>query len=188
MNPRRFVLLTFTVGILAACTGCMQTLKFSYNPGLAPVPTLPCPVALNLNQEFTNYLQTAGVFHAPLGPVLQKYAIYVTQSVFGDVQVLDGQPPRNDAKLLLVPRVTSADLHPEPPGSGAFGIHWDFNDPKTGQTLFSMQVQCEYIHPFYFFPRRPPLPDVVDHLMTNLTSITIQRFNASKDIQRLSGH
>ena len=155
---------------------------------MAPAPTLPCPVALNLSQEFTNNLQTPGAILVPLVPVLQKYAIYAAQSAFGDVQVLNGQPPRSDAKLLLVPHVTSASIVSEPPGSGAFGVHWNFNDPKTGQTLFSMQVQCEYVHPMYFIPRPIPLSDVVYDLMTNLTSITIQRFNASKDIQRLSGH
>lgn len=194
MNSRRFVVLTLTVWILAACTGCVHLVKVSYQPGAALAPTLPCPVALNLSKEFTSYTYVTpqpGTDHwqASLGPALQKYAIYVAQSVFGDVQVLDGQPPRSDAKLLLVPRVTSADLRMDLPCSGALGVHWDFNDPKTGQTLFSMPLQCEYAHPFKFFsnPNRA-ISEVVNHLMTNLTSITIQRFDASKDLQRFSGH
>ena len=196
MNCRIFVLPALTVCMLAACIGC-KTVTSSYNPGTPPPPTLPCPVALSLSKEFTTYECVNGqvalvgeVIHAPLGPDLQKYAAYVAKSVFGDVQVLDGQPPRSDAKLLLVPRVTSSRLEP-PVGrvrvtSGDLGVHWDFNDPKTGQTLFTMQVQSEFSRGHIRFDAH--FSDVVAGLMTNLTAITIQRFNASKNIQKLSGH
>jgi hypothetical protein len=198
MNSRRFVVPALTVCILAVCTGC-HTVKSSYDPGLAPAPTLPCPVALSLSKEFTNYEHVtpqvpfvSDGYTAPFGPSLQKYATYVAQSVFGDVQVLNGgQPPRSEAKLLLVPRVTSSDLRPPGPGisvaSGALGVHWDFNDPKTGHTLFSIRIQCESSHSKVNI-LDAGISYVVDGLMTNLTSMTIQRFNASKDIQRLSGH
>jgi hypothetical protein len=124
---------------------------------------------------------------------LQKYATYVAQAVFGSVQVLDGQPARGDIKLVLVPQVTSADVRPAEVGvtvsSGALGVRWEFNDPKTGQTLFSTQIQCESSHTVHDSKHfDSALPYVVDGLMTNLTSMTIQRFNASKDIRRLSGH
>jgi hypothetical protein len=183
--------------MLAVCTGC-HTVKFSYDPGMALAPTLPCPVARSLSKEFTSYEHvTPGVafvsdqYRAPFGPSLQKYAIYVAKSVFGDVQVLDGgQPPRSDAKLMLVPRVTSSDLQPVfgnvAVASGALGVHWDFNDPKTGQTLCSIRIQCESTHQVGHW--ESGIPYVVDDLMTNLTSKTIQSFNASKDIQSLSGH
>jgi hypothetical protein len=196
MNTHRLVLLTLTVCMLAACVGC-HTVTSSYDPGVASAPTLPCPVALSLSKEFTNYVHVtpqiifvSDEYSAQFGPALQKYATYVAQSVFGDVQVLDGQPPRSDAKLLLVPQVTSSDIHP-PIGnlrvtSGALGVRWDFNDPKTGQTLFSTQIQCESSYSHIRFDAH--IADVVDGLMTNLTSLTIQRFKASKDIQRLSGH
>ena len=161
MNSRRFVVLALAVCMLAACIGCAGTVKCSYNPGVAPAPTQPCPVALRLSKEFTSCVTTwssqptgAVEWHAPMGPALQKYATYVAQSVFGDVQVLDGQTPRSDAKLLLVPRVTSSELRSFKgvgnfsglggTASGALGVQWDFNDPKTGQTLFSTHVQCEF--------------------------------------------
>jgi hypothetical protein len=202
MNSCRFIVLTLATCMLAACIGCAHTVKFSYDPGVAPAPTLPCPVALSLSKAFTSYEHatsltfTTDEVHAPFGPALQKYATYVAQSVFGDVQVLDGQPPRSEAKLLLIPRVTSLDLRQITPGShrtasGALGVQWDFNNPKTGQTLFSMPVQCESTHRAGFFGSKGPqktLAPVAVALMTNLTSITIQRFNASKDIQRLTGH
>jgi hypothetical protein len=189
MNARCLLLFSLTVALFVACTGCRHPwLNSTYNPGIAQAPTFPCSVSLSLGQEFTNNLDTPREILAPLVPVLQKYAIYVAQSTFGDVQVLDGQPQRSDVKLLLVPHVTSAMIQSEPPGSGAIGIHWNFKDPKTGQTLFSTQVQCEYVHPIRFFPGPVPLSDVVDHMMTNLTSITIQRFDASKDLQRFIGH
>lgn len=200
MNPCRFVVLSLTVCILAVCTGC-HTVKFSYDPGVAPAPTLPCPVALSLSKEFITYTHVtpqvpfvSDQYTAPFGPALQKYAIYVAHSVFGNVQVLDGgQSPLGNAKLLLVPRVTSSDLQPPfkrvAVSSGTLGVHWDFNDPKTGQTLFSMQVQCEATHSAHDSKGfDAAFPYVVDDLMTSLTSKTIQRFNASKDIQRLSGH
>ena len=198
MNSRHFVVLALTVCMLAACTGC-HTVKCSYDPGVAPAPTLPCPVALSLSKEFTNYEHVtpqvpfvADGYSVPFGPALQKYAIYVAQSVFGDVQVLDGdQPPRSDVKLLLVPRVTSSDIVPVFRGvnvvSGTLGVHWDFNDPKTGQTLCSIRIQCESSHtPTKMFDSG--IPYLADELMSKLTSQTIQRFNASKDIQHLSGH
>jgi hypothetical protein len=190
MNSRRVVLLAFTVCILAACSGCMMALKFTYNPGVPPAPTLRCPVALELNKEFTDNLYISrSIFKAQFGPALQKYAIYVAQSEFGDVQVLNGQPPRSDVKLLLVPRVASIDLQVEPPGAGDMGVIWDFKDPKTGQTLLSMRVQCEFTQPHFFtINALHRMNYVVDGLMTNLTSTTIQRFDASKDLQRLSGH
>jgi hypothetical protein len=196
MNTRPYVLLVLTICLLAACTGC-KTVEVSYDPGVASPPTLPCPVELSLSNEFTNYvggnsdvILAGEKVHASYGPALQKYAIYVAQSVFGDVQVLDGQPPRSDAKLLLVPRVTGSRLEP-PVGNvrittGDLGVHWDFNDPKTGQTLFSTQIQSEFAYSHIRFSAH--FPDVIDGLMTNLTSLTIQRFKASKDIQRLSGH
>ncbi len=196
MKTRRFVLLIPTVCLLAACLGC-HTVTSSYNPGVAAAPTMPCPVALSLSKEFTSYehvtpqvVFVSDQYRAQFGPALQKYATYVAQSVFGDVQVLDSQPPRSDVKLLLVPQVTSSDIHP-PIGnlrvtSGALGVRWDFKDPKTGQTLFSTQVQCESSYSHIRFDAH--VSDVVDGLMTNVTAITIQRFNASKEIQRLSGH
>jgi hypothetical protein len=192
----RFVVLALAIGMLAACTGC-KTVESSYNPGAASAPTLPCPVALSLSKEFTSYecvnsqvVLVGEVIHAPLGPSLQKYATYVAQSVFGDVQVLDSQPPRSDVKLLLVPRVTGSRLNP-PAGNvrvttGDLGVHWDFNDPKTGKTLYSTQIESEFAYPHIRFDAH--FADVVDGLMTNLTSVTIQRFNASKDVQQLSGH
>jgi hypothetical protein len=187
---RRVVLLALAVGILAACTGCMMALKFSFNPGPPPAPTLRCPVALEMSKEFANNLYLSrSVFKAPFGPALQKYAIFVAQSVFGDVQVLDGQPPRSDVKLLLVPRVASINLQVEPPGAGDMAVVWDFKDPKTGQTLLGMRLQCEFTQPHVFTMNAlHRMNYVVDGLMTNLTSITIQRFNASKDLQSLSGH
>ena len=117
-------------------------------------------------QRIHNYETTTGgsvqvvKWRAPMGPALRKYAIYVAQSVFGDVQVLEGQPPRDNVKLLLVPRVAQLGLPdnrfaggllnpvPDPFGSGrcvigAMSIQWDFNDPKTAQTLFSTRVRCE---------------------------------------------
>ncbi len=196
MNYPRFVVLALTFCVLAACIGC-KTVESSYNPGVASTPTLPCPVALSLSKEFTDYvggnsdvILAGEKVHASYGPALQKYATYVAQSVFGDVQMLDGQPPRSDVKLLLVPRVTSSRLEP-PVGnvritSGDLGVHWDFNDPKTGQTLFSTQIQSEFAYSHIRFDAH--FADVVNGLMTNLTSLTIQRFNASKEIQRLSGH
>jgi hypothetical protein len=196
MDTRRYVLLTLTVCMLATCIGC-KTVEVSYDPGVAPAPTLPCPVALSLSKEFTTYegvnsdkVLAGEVVHAPFGPALQKYATYVAQSVFGDVQVLDGQPLRSDAKLLLVPRVTNSRLEP-PVGNvritaGNLGVHWDFNDPKTGQTLFSMLIESESSQSHIRFDAR--FSAVCEGLMTNLTSLTIQRFNASKEIQRLSGH
>src|ERR1017187_4591403 len=140
MNYPRFVVLALTVCMLAACIGC-KTVNVPYDPGVALAPTLPCPVALSLSKEFTSYegvnsdkILAGEVIHAPFGPALQKYATYVAQSVFGDVQVLDGQPPRSDAKLILVPRVMGSRLEP-PVGNvrittGDLGVHWDFNDPK----------------------------------------------------------
>jgi hypothetical protein len=196
MNTRPYVLLALTICLLAACTGC-KTVKVSYDPGVASAPTLPCPVALSLSKEFTSYecvnsqiVLVGEVIHAPLGSGLQKYATYVTQSVFGEVQVLDGQPPRNDVKFVLVPRVTNSRLEP-PVGNvrittGELGVTWDFNDPKTGQTLFSTQIQCESSQSHIKFDAR--FSEVCDGLMTNLTALTIQRFNTSKEIQRLSGH
>jgi hypothetical protein len=196
MNLRLSILPSLTVCVLAACVAC-KTVTSSYDPGVPPPPTLPCPVALSLSKEFTTYecvnkqiVLTGEAIRAPLGAALQKYATFVTKSVFGDVQVLDGQPPRSDAKLLLVPRVTSSRLEP-PVGrvrvtSGDLGVHWDFNDPKTGQTLFSMQVQSEFSRGNIRLSAH--FSDVVDGLMTNLTSISIRRFNESKDLQRLSGH
>jgi len=202
-NPCRFVVLALTVCMLASCVGCFptHTLEFSFQPGVVPAPTLPCPVALSLSTEFTNYdhVTPARVnsygYKVPFGPALQKYAVHVAQSVFGDVQVLDGQPPRSDAKLLLVPRVTSSDLQASAvkrvPSSGALGVQWDFNDPKTGTNLFSLHIQCESEHSVDSFSQLmngANLTDVSEGLMTKLTSLTIQRFNASKDVQRLSGH
>jgi hypothetical protein len=196
MKTRLIVLFALTTFMLAACTGC-KTVRVSYDPGVAPAPSFPCPVALSLSKEFTNYecvnsqvVLVGEVIHAPLGSALQKYAIYAAQSVFGNVQVLDGQPPRGDVKLLLVPRVTNSRI--EPPvvnvriTTGELGVHWDFNDPKTGQTLFSTQVQCEASQSHIKFDAR--ISEVCDSLMTNLTALTVHRFNASKEIQRLSGH
>lgn len=207
MNSRRFVVLTLAFCVLASCVGCAnQTLKVGYYPGAATAPTLPCPVALGLSKEFTSYQYVKpasfflghGAITVPFGPALKEYATYVAQSVFGDVQVLDGQSPRGDAKLLLVPRVTSSDLeqgsqNPAWPASGALGVQWDFNDPKTGQTLVSMHLQCEAkathsVETYSQIFAGMGIGDVVPVLMTNLTSITIRRFNASKDIQHLSGH
>ena len=206
MNSRRFIVLAITVCMLAACTGCvyMIMVNCSYQPGVASAPTLPCSVALSLSKEFTSYelfkpkvaLCSDG-YRVPLGPALQTYATYVAQSVFGDVQVLDsGQPPRSDAKLLLIPRVTLSEFRPIGPGSGgaasgSLSVQWDLNDPKTGQTMFSMHAQCEFVHPTGLIERKSfekVLSAVSAGLMTNLTSVTIQRFNASKEIQRLSGH
>src|ERR1035441_4289625 len=180
----RFIVLTLTICMLPACIGCAHTLKFSYDPGVAPAPTLPCPVALSLSKAFTSYEHATSLTYindevrAPFGPALQKYATYVAQSVFGDVQVLDGQPPRSEVKLLLIPRVTSLDLRQISPGSdrtasGALGVQWDFNNPKTGQTLFSMPVQCESTHRAGIFGSKSPqktLAPVAVGLMTNLTT------------------
>jgi hypothetical protein len=196
MNRPCFVVTAFAISLLTACLGC-KTVTASYDPGVPSVPTLPCPVALSLSKEFTSYVcvnsevvGTGEVIKVPFGPDLQKYAKYVAQSVFGDVQVLDGEPPRGEAKLLLVPRVTSSRLAP-PVGrvrvtAGDLGVHWDFNDPKTAQTLFSMQLQSEFSLGHIFMDAR--FPEVCDGLMTNLTAITLKRFNSSKELQRLSGH
>jgi hypothetical protein len=196
MNHPRFIALTSTVCILAACVGC-GTVNVPYDPGAALAPTLPCPVALSLSKEFTSYegvnsdkVLAGEAIHAQFGPALQRYAIYAARSVFGDVQVLDGEPPRGDVKLLLVPRVTNSRLEP-PAGnvritSGDLGVHWDFSDPKTGQTLLSMHIESESSQSHIRFDAR--FSEVCNGLMTNLTAITIRRFNASKDVQRLSGH
>ena len=187
MKTRHFVLLTISAYMLVACTGC-TTVQVSYDPGAVPAPSRPCPVAISLSKEFTSYecvnsqvVLVGEVIHAPLGSSLQKYATYVAQSVFGQVQVLDGQPPGGDVKFILVPRVTNVRIT-----TGELGVHWDFNDPKTGQTLYSTQIQCESSQSHIKFDAR--ISEVCDGLMTNLTAMTIQRFNASKEIQRLSGH
>jgi hypothetical protein len=197
MNIRRIVLFVITVCILSTCVGCRtpRTLEFTYNPSVPQAPTLRCPVALELSPEFANYQYSLGLYQAPFGPALQKYATYVAQSEFGDVQVLDGQTPLSDVKLLLVPRVASLVIQTDVPGSGAIGVNWDFKDPKTRQTLYSMHVQCEcqdpnilHLNPFDTDFNFRHFNYLVNGLMTNLTAITIQRFDASKDLQRLTGH
>jgi len=201
INISRFVALAFTVCVIASSTGCVDRIKFSYQPGVAPAATLPSSVGLVLSKEFKNYEHLTPLslntdeMHSLFGPALQQYSTYVAQSIFGNVQILDDQSPRNDVKLLLVPKVTSSDLRPVTPGSqwtasGSLGVEWDFNDPKTNEKLFSMHIQSEATHTGGVFSRRPEqiLPHVVESLFTNLTSTTIQRFNNSKDIQRLSGH
>jgi hypothetical protein len=196
MKTRLFNLLAISACLLFAGTGC-TTVQVTYDPGVVPAPSRPCPVAISLSKEFTSYecvnsqvVLVGEVIHAPLGAALEKYATYVAQSVFGDVQVLDGQPPRDGVKFVLVPRVTNSRVEP-PVGNvrvstGELGVHWDFNDPKTGQTLYSTQIQCESSQSHIKFDAR--ISEVCDGLMTNLTALTLQRFNASKDIQRLSGH
>ena len=196
MKTNLFVPLAFATWLLVAATGC-TTVHISYNPGMPTAPTRPCPVALSLSKEFIGYecvnsqiVAVGEVIHAPFGPALQKYANYVAQSVFGNVQVLDGQPPRNDVKFVLVPRATDSRLEP-PVGNvristGELGVHWDFNDPKTGQTLYSTQIQSESSQSHIKFDAR--LSEVCDGLMSNLTDATIKRFNASKEIQRLTGN
>jgi hypothetical protein len=185
--PRRHVAaLTLSLFMLAASTGWAFTIPIVFETGQAPAPTLPCPVALSLSQEFLGYHHSVSgwAYHADFGPALQKYASFVARSVFGDVQVLDSQGSRPDAKLLLVPRVTSSDLAER--GGVALGIQWDFKDPKTGQTVFTMHVQCETVSPGMnplAALRRAGAAE-----MTNLTSLTIQRFNASHGLQQLSGH
>ena len=175
MKLRHLVMCAFTLCLLVACTGC-HTVVLSYDPGVARVATRSCPVALCLSQEFTNYVHVtpqvpfvADEYDVPFGPALQKYAIYVAQSVFGDVQVVQGQPARSDAKLVLVPRVTSTDIVSVrkyvPVSSGTLGVHWDFNDPKTGKTLFSIRIQCEATHPRVSI-LDPGITYVVDDLMT----------------------
>jgi hypothetical protein len=201
MSARRFAVFAIAVFMLTACMGCVDlttvyNLEVNYEPGAAPAPTLPCPVALSLSKEFTSYEHVSGGvdrWRAPFGPALRKYAIYVAQSVFGDIQVLEGQPPRGDVKLLLVPRVTSSDLQSFEIASGALGVQWDFNDPKTGQTLFTMHVQCETTRSYQDVQKsidmgRYGLIYVTGDLMTQLTSMTLQRVNAAKELQRLSGH
>jgi len=202
MNSHRLIVPTLTLCVLAACTGCVHTIKISYDPGPPAAPTLPCTVALSLSKEFTGcqYTTAASAFtdgiQAPFGPTMQKYATIVARSVFGDVRVIEGQSAPSEAKLLLIPRVTDLNLRAISPGSGltasgSLGVHWDFNNPQTGQTLFSMPVSCESSYRAGFFGSKSPehiLPMVAADLMTNLTSKTIQRFNASKELQRLSGH
>ena len=174
-------------------------MPIAYNPDAPSAATLPCPVALSLSREFTNYVHVTpqvpfvrDQYSAPFGPALQNYAVYVAQSVFGDVQVLEGQPPRKDAVLLLVPSVSGSALTPAfsrvAVASGTLGVHWDVEDPKTGKVLCSVGAQSEASHPTKGGGFLQHFPEVVHDLMTNLTAVTIQRFNASKDIQRLSGH
>jgi hypothetical protein len=149
---------------------------------------------LDLNEKLTTsqeYLLKE--WHKPFGPALRKYAIYVAQSVFGDVQILDGQSALRNAKILLVPRVTNSDLE-GPFGyvyacSGNLGVRWDFIDPKSGEKMFSIGIQSEASQPIKTaFDVKQSLSDVTVSLMTNLTAKTIQRFNASKNIQRVTGH
>src|ERR1039457_696947 len=114
IESSRFVLLALTVCILAAfCTSCAtHNVPISYDPGITTTPSLPCSVVLRLSKEFVNYEHvnpsdiSNDEFRAPYGPAFQKYAIYVAQSVFGDVQVFESQPPNNTTKLLIVPRIT----------------------------------------------------------------------------------
>jgi hypothetical protein len=185
-HHRHVAAITMILFMLAACTGWAFTTPIDYEPGPAAAPTLPCPVALSLSPEFTSYHHSVPgwAYHADFGPALQKYAIFVARSVFGDVQVLDSQGSRPDAKLLLVPRVTSSDLAEH--GGVALGIQWDFKDPKTGQTLFTMHVQCETVSPG--MNPLAALRRAAAGMMANLTLLTLQRFNASSGLQQLSGH
>jgi hypothetical protein len=168
---------------------------------VASAPTLPCPVALCLRTNFTTYEAVSGgggqvvKWHAQLGPALEKYAVYVAKSVFGDVQVVTAPPITNNAKLMLVVQVTSSDFQVYS-GSvatlgwggtamGALTVEWNFNDPNTGQKLFSTRIRGEASHGTGF---HPPFLHVVDDLMVNLTAKTIQHLDHSSDVQRLSGH
>src|SRR5208282_1255062 len=116
MNSHRLIVPTLTLCVLAACTGCVHTIKISYDPGPPAAPTLPCTVALSLSKEFTGcqYTTAASAFtdgiQAPFGPTMQKYATIVARSVFGDVRVIEGQSAPSEAKLLLIPRVTDLNL------------------------------------------------------------------------------
>lgn len=186
IHHRHVAILTLTFLTLAACTGWAFTVPIIYETGSTAAPTLPCPVALSLSQEFASYQHSVHGwnYHADFGPALQKYASFVARSVFGDAQVLDSQSSRPEARLLLVPRVTSSDLAEH--GGVALGIQWDFKDPKTGQTLFTMHVQCETVSPG--MNPLAALRRAAGGNMTNLTSLTIQRFNASRGLQQLSGH
>jgi hypothetical protein len=183
---RHVAALTLILFMLAVCTGWAFTIPIAYEPGPAAAPTLPCPVVLSLSQEFAGYHHSVHgwAYHADFGPALQKYASFVARSVFGDVQVLDNQGSRSDARLLLVPRVTSSDLAEH--GGAALGIQWDFKDPKTGQTIFTMHVQCETVSPG--MNPLAALRRAASGMMTNLTSLTLQRFNASRGLQQFSGH
>jgi hypothetical protein len=186
IHHRSVAALTLFLFMLAAGAGWAFTTPIVYEPGPATAPTLPCPVSLSLTKEFANYQHSVHgwAYHADFGPALQKYAGFVARSVFGNVEVLDGKSSRPDSKLLLVPRVTTSDLAEH--GGAALGIQWDFKDPKTGQTLFTMHVQCETVSPG--MNPLAALRRAAAGMMTNLTTLTIQRFNASRGLQQLIGH
>jgi len=73
--------------------------------------------------------------------------------------------------------------------SGAASVRWDVRSSETGEKLCSHTVSCEttYLRGIFESPEHQ-LPLLASELMTNLATVTIQRFNASKDVQRLSGH
>ena len=198
MNFTRSIAPTLAVSVIAICAGCRSTpnIKFAYDAGAPPAPTQACHVSLRLTREFSEYQHvTKPVFmvHSGVavsfGPALQKYAAYVAQSQFGEVEMLGSNPPSSDSKLLIVPSVTSSDLAPATdalsPTAAALGVQWVFQDPKTGQTLLTIPVQCEYMDPSGFW--RSPSKAAVG-LMMKLTTTTNDRLSASKDLRRLTGH
>jgi hypothetical protein len=200
MNAKHLLACCISVVLLFHCTGCSHTLSASCKYGSPCVATLPCPVSLSLSKEYCEYQhRTPGVimvqheFEVSYGPALREYAIYVARSVFGDVQVLDGDStPRNESTILLKPKVISSNLQPPIGGldsaTGALGVQWSFLDPKTGQLLFGMPIQCEYRAKYSLWGNNRSMSTVADALMEELGSTTIQRFSTSKEVQRLSGH
>lgn len=198
MRMIRLIRLSCGAGMLIFLAGCASTVKLAYNPGpISDPPVHLCPVSLELSRDFCEFQHTTpgaflvhGSFSATLGPSLREYAIYVAKSHFGDVELLDSQSPRKSSKLLLKPHVVSCDLQPaidiSSPASGALSVQWIFQDPQTRQTLFTLPIQCEYMHKPTLFAGQP-LSTVAAGMMTNLTATTLYRFKQSKEIERFTG-
>jgi hypothetical protein len=184
---------TFRVTVLVAlfaCVGCARTVKVAYNPGLAESPPHKCAVSLTITKEFREYRHAtpaAFLVHDPFvvefGPHLRKYAIYVAESVFGDVEVLDAGTARTDSKLLLEPKVLSSDFQPQfnafNPTGVALSIQWVFRDPRTGKTAFTIPIHCEHIHKIGTWRAHA---EATAELMKKLTDTTLLRFKQSKDL------
>jgi hypothetical protein len=196
VNINRLIAHVTAAVVLIHCVGCTHTIKVTYKYGPPGDATLPCPVSLSMSKEYCEYhhltpsvFMVHDSFAVPYGPALREYAIYVAQSVFGDVQVLaDNTPVRNESRILLKPKVISSSLEPPmgSPATGALGVQWIFADTKTGQILFGMPIQCEYTAKGGLFG--PSLSVVPAGLMEELGGTTIKRFSSSTEIQRLSGH
>lgn len=198
MHITRFVGFSLFAGILAMCVGCTRTVKVAYNPGVVEPPIHAYPISLSLSKEFCEFQHTSPAvfmvrdttYKVEFGPHLRTYAIHVAKSVFGDVEVLDGGSARTSSKLLLEPKALSSDLRPRlnvfVPNAGALCVQWVFRDARSGQTLLTIPVQCEYMHrPPYGQSITAGLSSVTAGLMTKLTDKTLYRFRESKDLQEL---